>query len=442
MKVGSERHWSSDFVEHLRTVHFSLVVVAVGLIIVVSTQRDTATSRASVQLDIVATLVDQADANWFINHCQELKKKLVASHAGEKDFLLDRGQLYISPQGETAPTIGQIPDQCIIVESDPKKKPNVTVPFESSPHDFAFTKITGDIQRKQKPQTVAEFQQLWDALNSNPQIVVPMSLDKLLLSRSPMNAPRGYEAFKEMGDGASMMMTFDVATAFDTDTPRTFVYRYSGYYVPVATFDFAQFDGISYFRSILPPSLRNSLRSGLFSESFPELNELTKDRQAASFDVWKRAIKAELDRGGETFEAFGLRVPSEVATVWGGVIMLGVQIYFLSHLLELKRKLRPEDPGWDVAWVGIYGGWLAKAMTFMSTALLPVGAVSLLAYKAALVSPRPQIVVEGIVGTALSACLSMASAVRLPEPFIVVRGEWRRTKVRRETNTGTPSHRA
>ena len=51
MKSASPEHWSKDYVEHLRTVHFSLVTVAVALILLLSSKTYDARAAAE-QMDV------------------------------------------------------------------------------------------------------------------------------------------------------------------------------------------------------------------------------------------------------------------------------------------------------------------------------------------------------------------------------------------------------
>jgi hypothetical protein len=45
-KRKKSAQWPKDFVEHMRTVHFSLVVLCCGLIIATYAERDSAPKRA------------------------------------------------------------------------------------------------------------------------------------------------------------------------------------------------------------------------------------------------------------------------------------------------------------------------------------------------------------------------------------------------------------
>ena len=55
---SSPEHWSKDFVEHLRTVHFALVTISVGLIVVLSSTKYDP-KVAYVQLEDIISLRNQ-----------------------------------------------------------------------------------------------------------------------------------------------------------------------------------------------------------------------------------------------------------------------------------------------------------------------------------------------------------------------------------------------
>jgi hypothetical protein len=51
---SSPEHWSKDFVEHLRTVHFTLLTVSVGLIILLSS-KSYDSKKAAEQVNEIET---------------------------------------------------------------------------------------------------------------------------------------------------------------------------------------------------------------------------------------------------------------------------------------------------------------------------------------------------------------------------------------------------
>lgn len=55
-------HWSADFVEHIRTVHFALVGVCLGLVGLIQFQRPNDVAAAQYQLQEIKSAVDHWDS--------------------------------------------------------------------------------------------------------------------------------------------------------------------------------------------------------------------------------------------------------------------------------------------------------------------------------------------------------------------------------------------
>jgi hypothetical protein len=86
-------------------------------------------------------------------------------------------------------------------------------------------------------------------------------------------------------------------------------------------------------------------------------------------------------KGQDGFEAFGMKFPVERITLWGAVLVVSVQLYLLIYLRRLRGRLRPDDPGWDVPWVGMDDDTASLAIMFCSIVLLPIFAMILLGYQ-------------------------------------------------------------
>jgi hypothetical protein len=74
----------------------------------------------------------------------------------------------------------------------------------------------------------------------------------------------------------------------------------------------------------------------------------------------------------------GVKIPVESALQWGILVILAIQFYLWIHLHELAPRLRDDDPGWDVAWIGVYRSLPARAFFLFSAAGMPFLAVLLL----------------------------------------------------------------
>ena len=92
----------------------------------------------------------------------------------------------------------------------------------------------------------------------------------------------------------------------------------------------------------------------------------------------EKILDIEAARGEEVVEVLGFKIPLEQMTLWGTVIVLGVQIYFLLFLKQLESRLTPEDAGWDVPWIGIDQTKLGQYILFLTMVVLPCAALAVL----------------------------------------------------------------
>jgi hypothetical protein len=119
-------------------------------------------------------------------------------------------------------------------------------------------------------------------------------------------------------------------------------------------------------------------KAGLCSESFAELMKAAPNQDvsfesiAGSFE--QEAAKPKFD----SFEVFGVKFPVETASRWGIILIVGIQLYLWIHLHELAPRLEAGDPGWDVAWIGVYRFLPARSLFFCSTVVLPILTIGLL----------------------------------------------------------------
>jgi hypothetical protein len=132
-------------------------------------------------------------------------------------------------------------------------------------------------------------------------------------------------------------------------------------------------------------------------------------------ESWQEKSPAAVSR--LKFEVIGIKFPAENTTRWGLVVIIGIQFYFWLHLRELASKLRREDPGWQVAWIGVYSSGYAKWATIFSACLLPVSAALALGIRGLFVSSFAwQYWVLLILCTGVSSMLAFLAWVRLPRP--------------------------
>src|SRR4030088_3384081 len=91
-KKSDTAHWSVDFVEHLRAVHFGMVTVAAALVILVSCSRDTRISKALTQ----ATQIVEFQSRW-----NEVQRTVYASAAKLVNISIEAPTYFIKVAANT-----------------------------------------------------------------------------------------------------------------------------------------------------------------------------------------------------------------------------------------------------------------------------------------------------------------------------------------------------
>jgi len=354
-------------VEHLRTIHFALVAVCLALIGLVQFERPKDVSTAQSQLHEVWSALDE----WDIHFGPTVRGAFRKAGLDKREHL----ELKI-------PALG------------PKTYPITLYPFILEHSEGGQEgRIVGiqeiDDEVLDKPHTLAGFRNAWDLFASRFIVVQPdiqhagnqivkvdakKSVTVLTFERTDRTQPIRYDLSSEI-----------VPT--DEETKRILekaLHAPSADWVLRITDD----DDTLWLLPIPSPAsntvdiyaaLKDSYsnwKPHSFSESFPELTAVTKEMQNESIEqIGARLAEEAAKPKAESFEIFGVKFPVESASRWGIVLVVGIQLYLWIHLFELSPKLEDGDPGWDVAWIGVYRSVPAKAFFLASTALLPLATI-------------------------------------------------------------------
>jgi hypothetical protein len=242
------------------------------------------------------------------------------------------------------------------------------------------------------PQTLGEFHKWWDTLQRVHQIHLSSVVSAggmRLYGRTKQDDPCvwvsqqfGAKSFKQI----NFTVRFD--TFFAKGIPWVgyrdrggFIVGYMGgdgnstFFFPISQYEVVDFDQdqlILYFKA---------WHLGLFEKSFSDLAQAANELEYLRFEEIQRLIFPDATKGDEVFEAFGMKFPVGKATSWGIVLLLSVQVYFFIYIRQLWGKLRPDDPGWDVPWVGMDPSRISQTIMFCSMVLLPICTIVLLVYQ-------------------------------------------------------------
>ena len=448
-------HWSKDFVEHLRTIHFSLIALCLGAVVISFASGRNEIQLARQEIATIDQLLHAWDPNWIqsdaeaLVHAEELKleqqrfadsmnatpdaSRLHPTQGRIAKVRLEANREFASkyeaairelPRSEAA-TRGPVSPGPSFLDSAMNSKnlafkfagPNWLLDGPVRTYIHLHSANPPDNQlfqspdlRLEKPTTLQQFRDCWNALGQDHKIRIPVELSSNVFqigrftdqgpfyvlrqgvwSWSSINSSKPtvqswsssmyeYEPTFATIESHLLWSPEEVTTLlpYNFAKPSYYVSDKESLVIPVKTYkdlDFIPEEVISgHFRNL-------SLTIGSFGHSFPNLDGLAANFGDFDFNKLDVALKDLQNRTGESFEAFGIKIPAEATARWGILVILAVQLYLWLHLFELKQKLQPDDPGWEVAFIGMYSSLPSRVVYFVSSCLLPVAAIVALGMK-------------------------------------------------------------
>ena len=391
---SSPAHWSKEFVEHLRTVHFALVTVSVGLMLLLTSQQYDPKAAAK-QLQEVQTIAYELD------HID------VSTSEPEWAAFFDTNKLKTYGQEMN---VGLASWFSAFSVSERK-----VVIFQLPGPYFCDDLKTYRAFPPPLPTRVSAVAALWDKM--------PFVVDKVFSTTSQGEAtgttgPVLITGFSTDPDAATKktpeaeLVTFQMEgpCGADNTTPKLTVGRPVRYTFPVVKVRRKRVKQSDYRYQ------RKAFRD--FDDSFPDLSAVAADAIDDSFDKIEKRLEVESEKEEQTFEAFGIKFRSTQVTRWGIVVLLGVQLYLVMYLRQFSKKLNYDDPGWDMPWMAMDQSMLARTMLFISLVLLPTCAALVVVIQAERSGQRVEMILMplGLVASLVLAVLSWQFRPKLTEP--------------------------
>lgn len=378
-------HWSESFVEHLRTVHFAVTILAMAMIFTLVSGKAYSVQKAWTE----ATEIRDLSVDWE----QRMSRLFddVSSRASIPEYAQFTAQKRYFTQDKHK--FFRVKDSRYF-----------TITKENLMSLEQWQKIAG---LQQRPATVAAFRSWWDQLQRGVDIPIPGVdyLDenggyspptgcRLLDPRLPWIVPWGpsrlgasedcfvaeVPAANPHDDSQFQDVTCRELSGTDKKDVDSCSFRVRGLDPDRTLFAFAVIAPVEHFNENGLKALYADWGTGKFDTAFSDLRQATLG-SLEYIDL--KSLPDRLNEGSradQVIEAFGLKIAAADITRWGLLILLATQFYFWLHVHELTRRIEPSDPGWKVAWIGIYPQRLALITVLTSACILPLIASSLAAY--------------------------------------------------------------
>jgi hypothetical protein len=446
-------HWSKDFVEHLRTVHFTLIALCVGLMVLASFPSTTQIKLAHEQIEQIlnATRPSQWKPKFLLTEANNNRRDAIRA-----DF---NGTWQLN--SDDSATL-----KYLISVTNPDDAPVQWGPFSPRISFIGLPKkigITYGIKEKLKaplaepqmlidvPSDLRSFKQLWDELAQGGQLPIPrltktcisgwiesqgrVGVEEILdtpisVRETPcklieLDKKQTLESNHFMDLQPNLLLRpFPIAKLHEVlrkfghkDNPDTWedafaeVQDYSNHgfsfvLLPIEQYFPVTFDTHTFLIRLIPEWKDFDRRS--FHDSFPQLDAVDTAFEDAPISSAERILRAEEQRSGDAFEAAGLKIPADVAVKFGTLLIFGVQLYLLIHLREFGNRI-DREAGFEVAWIGVYTSSMARLMLILSLLALPACTVGVLSYRALLISESQwKWAIWLGIGTAVATCFLLS----------------------------------
>jgi len=409
---------SKDFIEHLRTVHFTLVTVCLALVVILQFPSPVSIREAIRQLDTIKEAAHILNSTWTEEKLgQELANNSRSSLCNRpvmKNFVMVAHGKRLRVDFDYG--------NWILRTSEPMRLE------EKGGEPYRYTSMNS-------PERLDEFKRIWD---NSYSILCPIRIaDEGVMflyggteviesiHSEPITSPFDDNETATLADNSKI----DEPTNFKI-TPN-FESKELFYRVDYPTNkDGSQFrDGSPILfnipvleSAVFPNHYRDILIKEMaqyrwlhsdFKDAFYELNQATEGFQDLDFDHLKQILEQNEKNSKEAFQAFGITFPIETTTRWGTLIIIVIQFYFLLHFMEHRKKESLTNP--DIAWIGVYNSFGAQVLFGATAWCLPFGVVIFVCVKAGLL---PQIPVWNTMLCTIALTLSfLFSALSVREYF-------------------------
>ncbi|HTB15679.1 MAG TPA: hypothetical protein VK752_29110 [Bryobacteraceae bacterium] len=362
----NSQQWSADFVQHLRTVHFSLVAVCVALIGAVATVKPNDTSEALDQI----TEITHASEDWT----SEIKSAFHGGTGYTADgprvkvkggvFLLSRESAFLRTANDPSP---------------PGSRRNVEKSLETAPASLpafcaAWDRING-LPPLIVPDKGQAVQGVLDVGKDGPPSILDYKLgtnegyDTVSVSKL---SPEEQKALSAPSILSRKLLSPEIAkTQYGYSWDAKLVHQRVHIVVPVTASEKHVQDAIV--------SKHPGWKTGPCNKAFDTLLRQAKRSPDQSLAGLARVLeRATSKEKSESYVAFGMEFPVESvesASKWGIALIIGIQLYIWIHLREVSPRIKHDDAGWEVAWIGVYHSLPARVLFIVLTVILPLATI-------------------------------------------------------------------
>jgi hypothetical protein len=408
---------TSNFVEHLRLVHVTLVLTCLVSVVAVLSQDESSAKRASQQLESLIRVQDAWDGgNWIT---RATSQRTPPSYLGsiKSDNQTKRWRF--------VPSVAYVRKDGTSVKRPGGKSIFDKQETKSDFVDLAHAKVIWDALRDVTEFVVPTgihdgWHVSWTTPAPQPSPVdVHVDLDTPSQHNTGVQAPTPEQTIAMEASWHLKADITDSALLNMTRARSDDSYFTSSLFLPmpIAIGDRRFFQDAWAFPAVTQKTVVNLLKElkeqakvedlpvGSFQDAFPDLTELSKYLTEVPFEKLRSHFREETNRAADKIDVSFLKFPADELVYIGTGLILVLTLYTSAVLRDFRTRVVPGDKAWNVAWIGISNEASSIAIFWLSMILPPATALLLIA-KAGRVSDGPKAAIVAGTGLAFAVILS------------------------------------
>lgn len=354
-----------DLVEHIRTVHFTVLVVSFVLTAALQIERKRPVERAAADAEAILRLQQR----WSETEAQLRKAANVAAERFASTFA----------GGPPGPTT-VLPRRGVYRTQGPTGYPVESVLRFQIVEGWLFTDnrpLTDEkssLTRFPPPwNTLQEFLTFWDGLHKELTAFLPIVL-------APPADSSFCNSIERIRD-TSLTAYLVVVPARDVSAEWSIVPKLrfaTGMGFGAQACDLQKVIvkplKLDLGRVFSPVTAQaSSWGTDESTKEFPELIAAAKYFEDSPLERLAAALRERANTDTERIELFQAKLPADSIPTYGTIVLLLCQFYLFAHLVELREvSAGSRDPDLPLAYIGLYKSRLVFVFTVLSIAALPV----------------------------------------------------------------------
>jgi transposase-like protein len=404
-----------DLAEHIRTVHFSLIAVCAGLLVLALSARAYNARIASSQLAAILAM-----QHYGLN---ALYHAVATRFPEDSDDPPDYQPTWSARQNLEVdvlladPITSDFHSVLSLATTLGTRRLLLTFPQR----DWYQTVSGPPVDPEHFPETIGAFRRWWDSLRTANETALDLTFATYVPYNALLYNPATYretvggdkptpDAVRAEFEQASEqrarhhpynpdVLYLGAPTSFDRLVPPSdrvsLVFDYTSYgggfvgsvpdsgsylYIPVVSslrVAFSQRKLLRAMATIADVEVPWIVCPGSFEDSFPDLAKATQDLDALPLSEAEKSLIDEASLTVDSFEALGVKFPADQVTRWGVALIIGIQLYLFLCFRGFQGLLGPQGM-WKTAWMGLDRSAIARVILFATVVVLPIATVALL----------------------------------------------------------------